>query len=80
MSHPWKRYSYKRMVACSRLEDYKERRARSDKFSRPDPLGGQGDPSPQEDGPALVKADISKCAVHDQKFLLLIIRSIYYTF
>ena len=42
MSHPWKRRSYARMVARSRLEDYKERKARFDKFSRPDPLGGQG--------------------------------------
>jgi transposase len=42
MNHPWKGPSYQRMVASSRLEEHKERRAKFDKFSRFDPLGGQG--------------------------------------
>jgi hypothetical protein len=34
MDHPWKRPSYDRMVACSRLQDYKQKMSRNDKSSR----------------------------------------------
>ena len=62
MSHPWKRYSYKRMVACSRARSGRmEKVDKNETENSADPLGGQGDPSPQEDSPALVKPDISKC-------------------
>ncbi|MCX6353587.1 MAG: ISNCY family transposase [Candidatus Aureabacteria bacterium] len=34
MDHPWKKHSYKQMAACSRLENYKQKMAQVDKFSR----------------------------------------------
>lgn len=34
MDHPWKKRSYERMVACSRSQDYKQKAAQADKFSR----------------------------------------------
>jgi transposase len=34
MDHPWKKYPYRRMVACSRLQDYKQKTTLADKYSR----------------------------------------------
>jgi transposase len=46
---PYTRRWYEKMVACSRLENYKRRKAEYVKSDWPDPLGGQGEEFPKSE-------------------------------